>query len=94
MEKMTELTAPEKAQWLTDQLDYLSQENGDSIESDDFEILIESDSGSSVYTASITTLAGQAAQRIRFLESALQAYAKYENKEAMERDIRLLNALR
>lgn len=29
--------------------------------------------------------------RIRKLEATLQAYAKYGNKEAMERDIRLLN---
>lgn len=29
--------------------------------------------------------------RIQHLEVTLQAYAKYYNKEAMERDIRLLN---
>lgn len=33
----------------------------------------------------------QMAERIKHLEVALQAYAKYAIKEAMERDIRLLN---
>ena len=72
-------------------LSELSCQDPETIESNEIEIYGEDEQGrEGSCTAEITDIADKAYKRIIALENTLQKYAKYENKEAMERDIRLI----
>jgi len=74
------------------QLETLSTFEPSDLDYPEFEVGYESESGSEGFTSvCCVDLAERALDRIQKLEVALQAYAKYGNKFAMERDIRLLN---
>lgn len=74
------------------QLESLASYEPSDIDNPEFEVGYEAEDGTEGFaTVCCINVAKQALDRINNLETALQAYARYVNKEAMERDIKLLS---
>ena len=74
------------------QLETLVSYEPSDIDSPEFEVGYEDSNGNEGFvTVCCVDVAKRSLKRINDLETTLQAYAKYANKNAMERDIRLLN---
>jgi len=89
MDNVKALSKPENLKY---QLETLSSYEPADIDHPAFDVAYEGSGGNEGFaTVCCIDVGKRSLKRINDLEVALQAYAKYGNKEAMERDIRLLN---